>query len=453
MKTGNGPVISQMLTSIHTCLFCSGCVIQTLEGIGITASQCPVCLQPAWKNDLHTNHLIMNAVVQVKDMMGKISKEVRNQKKVGRFDVLSYGAKDEGQVSWQEETEILRKEIALLEAAISLCDEMPVHKDDVKVKSYVACGTIAIDTGQENSHPAATSHGVKDVVPDSQLEDKWRIGTDSSVIVGSKAAEESLSKKKTNSTQRASIKELFAASQGRKRTKNTTGKATRVVWSNLKSVDPTIREKFRHMFHSLEEQKEVQDSTTHVILDTTESLIARQRSRKYLAGLAIGCWLVTHAWVEASVTAGYLVPEKKYEVRGVMLKGKSPREQDIQEKSIGCPKKCRLSALEKKNRIFCGMHVLVSHFQRREHETPEEYKARRIIVTRLLHLGEAQVIDIESVTGDTNMEGWIAVTDSPAEVERLANKGFSAITQPVWVYDCLTVGHVLDTGSYKPGFE
>jgi hypothetical protein len=226
-----------------------------------------------------------------------------------------------------------------------------------------------------------------------------------------------------------------------------------VVWSNLKSVDPTIREKFRRIFHDLEEQKEVQDSTTHVILDTTESLIAKQRSRKYLAGCAIGCWLVTHAWVEACVTAGYLVPEKKYEVRGVMLKGKSPREQAIQEKSIGCPERSRLLALEKKNRIFCGMHVSVSHFQRREHESPEEYKARRIIVTRLLHLGKAQVTDIESVTGDTNVEGWIAVTDCPIEVERLVSKGFSAIAQPVWVYDCLTVGHVLDVGSYKPGLQ
>lgn len=431
---------------------CSGCVIQTLEGIGITASQCPVCLQPAWKNDLHTNHLIMNAVLQVKDMMGKISKEVRNAGK-SKVDVISYQAVDKGHVSWQEETEILRKEIALLEAAILLCDEIPVHEGEDEGKPHVDGGTVLIDPEQENSHPAGISHGVKDVVPDSQLEDRWRLGVDYSMIEGSKIAGQSFSQKKKNSSQRTSIKELFAASHGRKQTKNRTGKGTKVVWSNLKSVDPTIREKFRRIFHDLEEQKEVQDSTTHVILDTTESLIAKQRSRKYLAGCAIGCWLVTHAWVEACVTAGYLVPEKKYEVRGVMLKGKSPREQAIQEKSIGCPERSRLIALEKKNRIFCGMHVSVSHFQRREHESPEEYKARRIIVTRLLHLGKAQVTDIESVTGDTNVEGWIAVTDCPIEVERLVSKGFSAIAQPVWVYDCLTVGHVLDVGSYKPGLQ
>ena len=436
------------ITFTFTC--CSGCVIRTLEGIGITASQCPVCLQPAWKNDLHTNHLIMNAVVQVKDMMGKISKEVRKAGK-GRLEVLSYQAVDGGQVWRQEEAEILRKEIALLEAAILLCDEIPVHEDDQVGKTHVAGGTVPIDPEQENSHPAGISHDVKDVVPDSQLDDRWRLGVDYSVIEGSKVAGQSIYQKKKNSSQRTSIKALFEASHGRKQTRNTTGQDTKVVWSNLKSMDPTIREKFRRIFHDLEEQKEVQDSTTHVILDTTESLIAKQRSRKYLAGCAIGCWLVTHAWVEACVTAGYLVPEKKYEVRGVMLKGKSPRERDIQEKSIGCPERSRLHALEKKNRIFSGMHVAVSHFQKRENESPEEYKARRIIVTRLLHLGKAQVTDIESVTGNTNVEGWIAVTDCPVDVERLVSKGFSAIAQPVWVYDCLTVGHVLDIGSYKPG--
>lgn len=41
---------------------CSDCVIDTLEGPGISKSQCPKCHQPGWKKDLVFNHQLNNVV-------------------------------------------------------------------------------------------------------------------------------------------------------------------------------------------------------------------------------------------------------------------------------------------------------------------------------------------------------------------------------------------------------
>eukprot|EP00798_Chlamydomonas_sp_ICE-L_P009040 gene9040-16162_t len=45
--------------------FCRDCVISTIEGKGITASQCPECGQPAWKKDLTHNCKLEGIVEQV----------------------------------------------------------------------------------------------------------------------------------------------------------------------------------------------------------------------------------------------------------------------------------------------------------------------------------------------------------------------------------------------------
>jgi BRCA1 C Terminus (BRCT) domain len=57
----------------HLYLICSECVIKTLEGIGISTSQCPTCKQPGWKKDLKPNHQINNAV----DILRGMDKNVK----------------------------------------------------------------------------------------------------------------------------------------------------------------------------------------------------------------------------------------------------------------------------------------------------------------------------------------------------------------------------------------
>lgn len=42
---------------------------------------------------------------------------------------------------------------------------------------------------------------------------------------------------------------------------------------------------------------------------------------QYLLGLAHGCWVVGHGWVEACLDAGGWVGEKQYEAKVCLLKG------------------------------------------------------------------------------------------------------------------------------------
>ena len=73
------PLCSQLMTkpsTFSTCghTFCFECVIETLEGKGIRWPGCPTCKQPGCRKDLQTNHLVGNAVGQVRRMMEDLAR-------------------------------------------------------------------------------------------------------------------------------------------------------------------------------------------------------------------------------------------------------------------------------------------------------------------------------------------------------------------------------------------
>ena len=51
---------------------CSDCVISTLEGPGISKSECPTCKQPGWKNDLRFNHVLNNTVDHITGLQQRL---------------------------------------------------------------------------------------------------------------------------------------------------------------------------------------------------------------------------------------------------------------------------------------------------------------------------------------------------------------------------------------------
>lgn len=51
-------------------------MLSRLEGPGINTSECPCCHQPGWKNDLHTNHQLNNAVERLKELKDILSNEL-----------------------------------------------------------------------------------------------------------------------------------------------------------------------------------------------------------------------------------------------------------------------------------------------------------------------------------------------------------------------------------------
>lgn len=73
------PLCSELMTkpsTFKTCghTFCFECVIKTLEGKGIRWPGCPTCGQAGCRKDLKTNHLVGNAIGQVRRMMGELAR-------------------------------------------------------------------------------------------------------------------------------------------------------------------------------------------------------------------------------------------------------------------------------------------------------------------------------------------------------------------------------------------
>ena len=159
------------------------CVISTLEGVGIATSQCPTCGQPGWKKDLKSNYQVKNAVehlgrlittlcrpdngasgnVECTENIGKDAPSLalhnecadaknQNQEDVSYFSTLadicleqlcpeilctrSQGLCADSMMAAGDclhSLADLKEEVALLEAAIQLCDEIPVSS---KPKAY-----------------------------------------------------------------------------------------------------------------------------------------------------------------------------------------------------------------------------------------------------------------------------------------------------------------------------
>ena len=91
------PLCSQLMTkpsTFSTCghTFCFDCVIETLEGKGIRWPGCPTCKQPGCRKDLQTNHLVGNAVSQVRRMMEDLARakvaERRRLAQIGQYETI-----------------------------------------------------------------------------------------------------------------------------------------------------------------------------------------------------------------------------------------------------------------------------------------------------------------------------------------------------------------------------
>ncbi|XP_033118359.1 breast cancer type 1 susceptibility protein homolog [Anneissia japonica] len=60
----------------------------------------------------------------------------------------------------------------------------------------------------------------------------------------------------------------------------------------------------------------------NVIINTDDELVC-SRTLKYFQGIAARIWVVSYAWVTASLEVGYLLPEKNFEVVGDDINGRN----------------------------------------------------------------------------------------------------------------------------------
>lgn len=381
----------------HT--FCQQCVRAKLEGKGVVSSACPVCKQPGWKNDLHPNHLFMNAVGHVKRLMSELAhmyryysskKPQKNEKSAKQLPV-----RDPELMSRQS---TLEDDVAVLKAVLELCERTPVRPDD--------------ETNVNNA-----------IVPDSQ-EESQNLGMfqqgatrmDGEIIHKRKGA--SVLKDRNVSKRRSSmnIKKWWS---GAHRPSARRGPVYLVIEDALLRRES---DSFLSRFGGdLVVEDEVSRNTTHVVVETDASLLAKP-TKVYNEAIAVGCWVVTAAWMEASLGAGVVIEEKNYQVHG------HRNSDDSIEWRV--PEMSRLRRLAGKNGMFHGMTFQLS--------SPEDNLAR------LISLADGKVFDSE--VPSPNHQCFGVRTDDGDSISALS--ACRCVLSKEWVYDSIQRGKTVGREMY-----
>ncbi|XP_022104267.1 uncharacterized protein LOC110986593 isoform X2 [Acanthaster planci] len=63
--------------------------------------------------------------------------------------------------------------------------------------------------------------------------------------------------------------------------------------------------------------------TTHVVIPTDDNQLAKERSLKFLQGIAARVWIISFKWITESLERGQMLPEKDFEVKGDTVMGKT----------------------------------------------------------------------------------------------------------------------------------
>lgn len=226
----------------------------------------------------------------------------------------------------------------------------------------------------------------------------------------------------------------------------------RMVVDALKTIDPLLCEDFATKFQGdVQIDSHVTKETTHVVVETNASLLATRRTRKYIEGCALGCWIVSHAWIDASIQAGEIVDERNYQVKGYALKNTTQVDRALQADAWNIPEKSRLRHLAGKKGIFHNMIFVVGcALGEEENEGSKRRSKKRLDLMHLIHLadGTAVTLDDDLVLSVKDAIGIVLSNGDPSE-KKLQKLGCTCIMPSVWLYDCITSGKVLPTGSYS----
>ena len=454
---------------------CRACVIATLEGPGITRSQCPTCHVPGWKNNLATNHLIKglteqfcsliellpgpqcNTKERVKRLMA--DEEVREQPdsvhplpKRRKLDMApsQHEQQEEKQAAQEEEppftpyqslapcpedfdvdiyirelkalplpeedeVDYIRGEIAALEQALLLCDLLPCQQEGTQSASL------------HHAQRPSQQQGIADlkepsIIPETEEQ--------------SATVEETLEKSTNPPEKEIHVAETQVVSQTQISNPVTnldhTGHLRRLVISGGASG---VHKRFLELqkilgSQLLELDESVTVQTTHVLVDTEVGL-AKGRTAKFLGGLALGCWLVSYAWLDACIETRDLVPEAPFEVKGL--------EQLMYEKvSRGVPAASRLRRIEGRPGIFDGITVYIGK------GSSKAKSDLRQPIPALIELAGGSVV--KSLTGS----GPARIVALERDVALRLKKTYPAkdVISSKWILDSITQGILLPITKY-----
>lgn len=414
---------STFSTCGHT--FCWECVVATLEGKGIVSSVCPECKQPGWKNDLQTNHLLMNLIGHVKTMMKEmacvrveerrcarergmvVEEHTRDNKKAGSFEGVDNGG--------DMRVRSLENDVAVIEAVLELCRTMPVSENiprSLRRKDYI--------------------------VPDSQdesqllLDQQCRISVEDTRILKERSMNvETLNSKSVPCNQK-SVSPMMTHTVRRMwwkaKPKTVDGPIRMVV--DIDSIDDPghvqeLVDRFVSLFgDKVSVEKKVSKDTTHVVVGTDSALVAKA-TPTFLQACTVGCWVVSFLWIDASnQNNGSVVEEKNYQVQG-------HRTDDHGSIQWRLPENSRLRCIAGKRGIFDGMSFVVPFMD-----------ANRDLVT-LIELADGSVFG--DVPTNTDFEGnYVFVLSEGSSKKEFDLRKGDFVVKDTWVYKCIGSGEILD---------
>ena len=417
---------STFSTCGHT--FCWNCVVSTLEGKRIVSSICPQCKQPGWKNDLQTNHLMMNLIGQLKMMMDQLARvrlaerhtRKRQKEAVPVLEMQKETPNEEEHAegnhaspTWtggvHSRIEELKEEVTVIEAVLELCRTMPV-------------------SGESEQKISDSKQRELSVVPDSQDESQ----VSHHLLERSISCKRVLKERSMNHID-AGVKEPQPPKTIRRmwwkaKPRMRDGPITMVLdmdsFENPVHVQELVDTFASKFADKVSIETEITKHTTHVVVGTDSALVARATPR-FLQACTVGCWVVSFLWIDASNHDGSIVEEKNYQVHGHRMSGQQSIHWSLPENS-------RLRCMAGKRGIFDGMTFIIRSLDINKD------------LVHLIQLADGKVLESppETGSGETRYIG-ILPSGSPA-----SQSPCEYTLDEKWVYDCIGSGKILSKDQY-----
>ncbi|GAB4820683.1 hypothetical protein N2152v2_007729 [Parachlorella kessleri] len=174
----------------------------------------------------------------------------------------------------------------------------------------------------------------------------------------------------------------------------------------------------------------VSDTTTHVIVETDDRLVATGRSMKYMRGVLSGCWVVSYSWIDACLAAGAWLPEKNFEAQG------DPHAQ------TGAPRKGRLRRDNDGPNLFQGVSAYVAQSSSKGRDGSE--------LVALLESGGAKVLARLPPAPEqhANLRLLVAGRDNATVARELKVKTGRPVLKWDWVFDSISHWQLQKTIGY-----
>ena len=332
-------------------------MIATLEGKGISKSQCPSCKVPAWKKDLKKNCTYETAI----DMMMKAKEVSQKTTTSSRVQQSSQASPSRPHLEPEQQAPPAAPPAGPSHTSCSLSHLMLPHTScslsyatfhellsQLLTSEFHPDKILPLHDGSQSPLLAKLEKMVIDNPPILSRTEESRMRAELSILDGWLEEADALIEMKENQlkadveknqSREAEMLQLLGGNSNsgnvpdpppaltgalkrHRPSASTSVTGVTITCADSHDFKPKL-DQFAKLLSSsdgvahVKISKDVSERTSHVIVGgLDENGLARYRSRNFLLGILRGCWMLSTEWVDACVECGYLVDETEYEVKG-----------------------------------------------------------------------------------------------------------------------------------------